>query len=848
MSPHRPEIFVSATSQDLRTCRQLIKEALLTLGCVPIEQTNFPPDARTVREMLRVKITACDAVVHVAGEVYGAEPSARDPGEPRRSYTQLEYELATELGKPVYVFVCGAGFPYDEHPPEDTERQTLQQQHRTRLQKSDHIYAPVGSRDELALRVHALQTRVEALSGELNKTRSWLGRGIAIGIVALTLLGGGLWWLNHRVGKTESKVTKLETELDKQRRYLKSVADAFTAQQAQLRQLKLTDDEIFNRAVANVAAKEKVPETELRSGIDLFVVAIRADAKADFYDRALAEFAQKNFAAAAQSAGAAGNAARDQYLAADKLVAQVAAQGDEARTHAREAFSLQGQSLYAERKFGEAVTALEAALEAAPRAKVPPSWAELQVILGMMLNDWAAVVTGSAIAEHRVKAVAAYRAALEVYTREARPLDWARTQNNLAIALGDQAAASAGPAGVRFLAEAVAAYRAALEVFTRETLPLDWATTQVNLASALSIQAAASAGPESIRLLAEAVAAYRAALEVFTRTAAPQDWARTQNNLASALSRQAAASAGPDGVRLLDQAAAAYRAALEVYNREALPQEWAATQNNLAGALCDQAASSAGPEGARLLAEAVAAYRAALEVFTRNAAPQDWAMTQNNLAAALRDQAAASAGPEGARLLAEAVAAYRAALEVRTPKRCPRIGPQLRATLPWPSVTKPRPPRAPKAPNCSPRPSPPIAPPSRSTPAKRCPRIGPGPRIISPAPSVTKPLLRMGPTAPGCLPRPSPPIALRSKSAPAKRCLRNGPGPKAISPMPSVTKPLLRMGPTAPGSSPRPSPRSARRWRSLPPTSIQSGIDNSLSGLPKPKPYSRNSDRFPHTH
>ena len=672
MSPHRPEIFVSATSQDLRTCRQLIKEALLTLGCVPIEQTNFPPDARTVREMLRVKITACDAVVHVAGEVYGAEPSARDPGEPRRSYTQLEYELATELGKPVYVFVCGAGFPYDEHPPEDTERQTLQQQHRTRLQKSDHIYTPVGSRDELALRVHALQTRVEALSGELNKTRSWLGRGIAIGIVALTLLGGGLWWLNHRVGKTESKVTKLETELDKQRRYLKSVADAFTAQQAQLRQLKLTDDEIFNRAVANVAAKEKVPETELRSGIDLFVVAIRADAKADFYDRALAEFAQKNFAAAAQSAGAAGNAARDQYLSADKLVAQVAAQGDEARTHAREAFSLQGQSLYAERKFGEAVTALEAALEAAPRAKVPPSWAELQVILGMMLNDWAAVVTGSAIAEHRVKAVAAYRAALEVYTREARPLDWARTQNNLAIALGDQAAASAGPAGVRFLAEAVAAYRAALEVFTRETLPLDWATTQVNLASALSIQAAASAGPESIRLLAEAVAAYRAALEVFTRTAAPQDWARTQNNLASALSRQAAASAGPDGVRLLDQAAAAYRAALEVYNREALPQEWAATQNNLAGALCDQAASSAGPEGARLLAEAVAAYRAALEVFTRNAAPQDWAMTQNNLAAALRDQAAASAGPEGARLLAEAVAAYRAALEVRTRKALPQ--------------------------------------------------------------------------------------------------------------------------------------------------------------------------------
>jgi N6-adenosine-specific RNA methylase IME4 len=672
MPPHRPEIFVSATSQDLRTCRQLIKEALLTLGCVPVEQTNFPPDARTVREMLRAKITACDAVVHVAGEVYGAEPSARDPAEPRRSYTQLEYELATEFGKPVYVFVCGTGFPYDEHSPEDAERQALQQQHRTRLQKSDHIYTPVGSRDELALRVHALQTRVEALSGELNKARSWLGRGITIGLVALTLLGGGIWWLNKRADKTDIKITKLETELDKQRRYIKSVADAFTEQQSQLRQLKLTDDEIFNRAVANVATKDKVSEAELRSGIDLFVAAIRADPKADFFDRALAEFAQKNFAAAADSAGHAGNAARDQYLAADKLAAQAAARGDEARTHAREAFSLQGQSLYAERTFGEAVTAFEAGIEAAPRAKVPQSWAELQVSLGMALNEWAAVVTGSAITEQRAKAVAAYRAALEVYTREALPQDWARTQNNLAIALWSQAVASAGPDRARLLAEAVAAFRATLEVFTRKALPQDWATTQNNLAAALSKQAAASAGPESLRLLAEAVAAYRAALEVYTREGVPQDWAIAQNNLANALCDQAASSTGSESARLLAEAVAAYRAALGVYTREALPEEWAMTQNNLGAALRDQAAASDGPDSARLLAGAVAAYRAALEVRTRKALPQDWATTQSNLAVALCNQAAASGGPEGAPLLAEAVAAYRATLEVYTRKVLPQ--------------------------------------------------------------------------------------------------------------------------------------------------------------------------------
>jgi len=38
--PILPVIFVSATSRDLRSCRTRIKEALLTLDCVPVEQQN----------------------------------------------------------------------------------------------------------------------------------------------------------------------------------------------------------------------------------------------------------------------------------------------------------------------------------------------------------------------------------------------------------------------------------------------------------------------------------------------------------------------------------------------------------------------------------------------------------------------------------------------------------------------------------------------------------------------------------------------------------------------------------------------------------------------------------------
>ncbi len=158
-----PQVFVSATTSDLGTCRQMIKEALLTLGCTPVEQTNFAPEAGLVREMLRKRIAACHAVIHVAGEVYGAEPQQRTGGDSRRSYTQMEYDIACQLGKDVYLFICGEGFDYDQHSPEGEEAQRLQQNHRNRILNGDHLYNPVASRDELKFKVSALQIRTHQL-------------------------------------------------------------------------------------------------------------------------------------------------------------------------------------------------------------------------------------------------------------------------------------------------------------------------------------------------------------------------------------------------------------------------------------------------------------------------------------------------------------------------------------------------------------------------------------------------------------------------------------------------------------------------------------------------------------
>ena len=335
----------------------------------------------------------------------------------------------------------------------------------------DQLYVPVNSPEELDKRIHALQTRVEELGKELKKSRAWLGRGVAIGLLLALLLGGGLWWLSKRTTISEARIAQVETELDRQRRAIRAVADAYTQQQDQLAELKLTDAQLFERAVDTVAEREGIPATELQTGINLFVAAVRSDPGADFMDRALADFAEKNFAAAADNAGEAADQARVKRLAAEKLAESAIEEAQAAGEREREARSLQGQSFFAEKRFGESVQAFAAALEVTPRSEYPEKWAELHVWNGIVLSDLALVSTGADIAKRRTQAITAYRSALEVYTRKSLPQDWAITQNNLAIALRTQASGAEGPERARLLSEGIVAMKSALEVFTVDANP-----------------------------------------------------------------------------------------------------------------------------------------------------------------------------------------------------------------------------------------------------------------------------------------------------------------------------------------------------------------------------------------
>ncbi len=229
-----PRIFVSATSGDLRSARQVVKEALLTINCHPVEQTNFQPDFRTVGQMLREKIQGCQALVHLAGMRYGAEPDPKTlpEGMTRRSYTQMEYDIAKELGLRVYTFVVPEGFPYDvpvdgdgqPMGPEDETKATLQRQHRQNLLNGEHIYELPNNELQLRTRILALQEKVIGLEQEQAGVRDEVKRSRHAGLKAfvaiallLLMVGGGVAWLMQRqevlVAATKMDATALRARL-----------------------------------------------------------------------------------------------------------------------------------------------------------------------------------------------------------------------------------------------------------------------------------------------------------------------------------------------------------------------------------------------------------------------------------------------------------------------------------------------------------------------------------------------------------------------------------------------------------------------------------------------------------
>ena len=178
-----PHVFISAASDDLRSARHVVKDALLSLGCHPIVQEHFEPDYRTVEDMIRSRVEGCQAVVHLIGKRYGGEPSPKSlpEGTPRRSWTQMEHAFAKALGVKVYLFVCDDDYPFDHQPlPEPDDEVRLQAEYRQKILGGDQLYTIVKSPEELALRISEMRLEAAELRKAVAEARNQLSDALGV--------------------------------------------------------------------------------------------------------------------------------------------------------------------------------------------------------------------------------------------------------------------------------------------------------------------------------------------------------------------------------------------------------------------------------------------------------------------------------------------------------------------------------------------------------------------------------------------------------------------------------------------------------------------------------------------
>jgi formylglycine-generating enzyme required for sulfatase activity len=130
------KVFLSATTAQLQACRTAVRSDLASIGCEVRVQEDFQTGPRTLLERIEEYVAACDIVVAIVGDAYGAEAEGDGiPGvEPPRSYTQWEYyfargeRLVGPLVEPkrLYVYFASGAFRA-AHPVEQAEESRSRQ-------------------------------------------------------------------------------------------------------------------------------------------------------------------------------------------------------------------------------------------------------------------------------------------------------------------------------------------------------------------------------------------------------------------------------------------------------------------------------------------------------------------------------------------------------------------------------------------------------------------------------------------------------------------------------------------------------------------------------------------------
>ena len=207
----RPRLFVSTVSTELGSARLLAARWLRGHGYDTNIQNDFPTGPDELKAFLREQIDACDGLIQLVGEAYGAEPPQADPAWGRLSYTQYELRHAQAQGMRVWVLVMGAVYPRDVAPDQcdlppagwlldvqaaqawQAERQVLQADYRAWLKAQNFLRHPVDTPDQLKLALHGLKDELGELRHVEERRQRHLSRTLVAILAGVTVLLGGGW-------------------------------------------------------------------------------------------------------------------------------------------------------------------------------------------------------------------------------------------------------------------------------------------------------------------------------------------------------------------------------------------------------------------------------------------------------------------------------------------------------------------------------------------------------------------------------------------------------------------------------------------------------------------------------
>jgi Domain of unknown function (DUF4062) len=152
---HDVRVFICGTFYDLKAERRAVLDAAEALKVRYDAMEYFGArDARPL-DVCLAEVRECDLLVVIVGHRYGSLVPGQD-----MSFSEAEYRLAVEIGKPCYVFIASDDVPV---PPKETEQDPEKLRKLQAWKKwlsEHHTVAYFSSPTELAVRVVAALTRV----------------------------------------------------------------------------------------------------------------------------------------------------------------------------------------------------------------------------------------------------------------------------------------------------------------------------------------------------------------------------------------------------------------------------------------------------------------------------------------------------------------------------------------------------------------------------------------------------------------------------------------------------------------------------------------------------------------